>query len=183
MPLALEAQLDAAHAPLTASAEVYVLGPSDDVNVKIRGRQLDIKKRLLCERGLELWVPVLKAPFPMNARSVTSAFLNLRLAQPRIKQSPVTIAEFLETLDGPENRWRIVHVIKSRRQAVVGACTIERASVETSGQVIETAAIESTQHHEVLQLARELDFVGHDNESYVAGLRRLLSPLPNQRVV
>src|SRR4051794_35176885 len=49
------------------SAEVYLLSPDSDASVKVRSGRVDVKHLLAVDdHGLEQWVPVLKAGFPLS---------------------------------------------------------------------------------------------------------------------
>ncbi|HUH21383.1 MAG TPA: hypothetical protein VLZ09_05885, partial [Gaiellaceae bacterium] len=60
------------------SDETYVLSRESDASVKVRGGQLDVKRReRVDDAGLEQWRPVLKASFPLSAADVGTALETL----------------------------------------------------------------------------------------------------------
>ena len=53
------------------SEEIYLLGPGDEANVKVRDALMDIKiLEHVDKNGLEQWRPVFKAPFPLDAAGI-----------------------------------------------------------------------------------------------------------------
>src|SRR3954452_10960280 len=53
------------------SDEVYLLAPGSDASVKVRDGLIDVKHlRSVNEDGLEQWIPVLKAAFPLAPADV-----------------------------------------------------------------------------------------------------------------
>jgi hypothetical protein len=170
----VDARLAAARAPATTSVETYIVGPRDDVNVKIRGGQLDIKRRLRLEDGLELWSPVAKETFPVDAAVIAAVFSCWRVAAPALRRERYTAAQLLDEVVARCRALRVARVGKTRWQASIAGGVVERAALDVEGQTVHTAAIESEHPGEVRDLARELGLAGHDNVSYVAALRRLL---------
>ena len=62
-----EADLDAPAGEVAESDEVYFLSDSSDASVKLRDGRLDVKVLERVEDGLQLWRPVVKAEFPLDA--------------------------------------------------------------------------------------------------------------------
>jgi exopolyphosphatase/guanosine-5'-triphosphate,3'-diphosphate pyrophosphatase len=170
---ALDARADFAQAPPTTTAEVYLVAGRDDVNVKVRGGLLDVKRRLRVERGLELWSPVLKAAFPIGAEVVAALFQQWRMPAPPLSRERYLLDQCLDEVIARTTGVRILHVRKTRRQTRLDGCVVERASLDVDGRTLQTAAVESEHPDQVLQLARSLGLAAEDNVSYVAALRRL----------
>ena len=65
------------------SDETYVLSMYGDASVKVRDGVLDAKVlQRVSGSGLQLWVPVMKAPFPLDAAAVTTTFTALGVTPP-----------------------------------------------------------------------------------------------------
>ena len=65
-----EADVDAPAGEVAESDEVYFLSDSSDASVKLRDGRLDVKVLERVEDGLQLWRPVVKAEFPLDADAV-----------------------------------------------------------------------------------------------------------------
>src|SRR5919112_4446069 len=52
--------------------EVYLLARRSDASVKVRNGLIDVKRLVqVDDAGLEQWMPVMKAPFPLSAAEAT----------------------------------------------------------------------------------------------------------------
>ena len=65
------------------SDETYLLSVHSDASVKIRDGLMDVKHlREVDDAGLELWLPVMKAQFPLAADDVAAVFSTLKIDVP-----------------------------------------------------------------------------------------------------
>jgi hypothetical protein len=156
------------------SDETYLLGPRRDLNVKLRGGVLDIKQRLARDRGLELWRPVSKQPFPLDGAAIASLFRLWDRPAPALSRPAYTADALLGEVISAEPHVRVVHVAKQRRTGACDGCLVELADLAVDGRLVQTAAVESVDPAAVLRLARALGLDGRDNLNYVEALRRLL---------
>jgi exopolyphosphatase/guanosine-5'-triphosphate,3'-diphosphate pyrophosphatase len=110
----VEARLRASSSGRRHSAETYVVSGDLGINAKIRDGALDIKVLQEVDRhGLELWLPVVKAPFPLTAVAVTKTRYGsaidgctVEIADLTFNGAPIrTVA--VETAD-PGSVWRTV---------------------------------------------------------------------------
>ena len=68
--------------------EIYLL-TQNNCNVKIRAGLLDIKVlQQVNDAGLELWMPVMKAAFPVGADTLRDVFAAMQVAPPSSACSP-----------------------------------------------------------------------------------------------
>jgi exopolyphosphatase/guanosine-5'-triphosphate,3'-diphosphate pyrophosphatase len=171
---AIDARLSAMGAEPRRSAEIYLVADREDVNVKIRGDQIDVKCRLRVDRGLERWAPILKIAFPLDRTSIGAVFALWNVPAPVLERSSYTLDAFLHDVIAESPDVRVVGVTKSRRLAPIDGCTVELARLEIDGDPLTTVAIESEDPDKVRELARVLDLAGLPNVSYVAALRRRL---------
>src|SRR5688572_26275138 len=118
-----ESRLAAATAVGTQeSDELYLLSRAGD-NVKVRDALMDIKVlREVDPRGLELWTPVLKAGFPLQATEAAGVLESLRLPAPPIARTSYTLDEFLEQFAAPGGAIRAVTVHKRRTRYKIDGC-------------------------------------------------------------
>src|SRR3954462_15876582 len=74
------------------SDEVYLLSLHSDASVKVRGGLVDVKHRLsTMDDGLEQWLPVMKAPFPLAPTDVGFVLETLGAAVPSLDRPADTI--------------------------------------------------------------------------------------------
>ena len=67
------------------SDELYLLSPVSDASVKVRDELMDVKQlQHVDEHGLEQWLPVLKAPFPLTAEDVSTVLSALNVQAPKL---------------------------------------------------------------------------------------------------
>src|SRR3954447_14116597 len=75
--------------------ELYLVSLRSDASVKVRGGLMDVKHLVrVDDDGLEQWVPVMKAAFPLSAAHVGSVLETLGVSGP----APDRAAYALETL-------------------------------------------------------------------------------------
>ena len=157
------------------SRETYLISSAAHrSNLKIRSGLMDIKVLDRTERGLELWKPVLKAEFPLDATTITTAiYPRLELEPPAVSPGPFPEASFLELMSR-DARIAIVPVSKDRSQFEIGSCTAECASVIIDGQHDETVAAESTDPDALLALLEQIGISNLSNQSYVREIKRVI---------
>ena len=155
--------------------EIYIISEASPARVKIRDGCLDVKILEDVRHGLELWRPVLAAPFPLCHRAVREACSALGAASPSmlfltVYSAPEFVADIACGLAGV----RVIGVHKSRRHALVDQCIVGRASVSVSGRTVQTAAVESVDPDAVLRLIGRLHLDRFESSNYVDFLKRLV---------
>src|SRR5262249_13845285 len=124
------------------SDELYFLSDHGE-NVKVRSDLMDIK--VLKETnpdGLEQWMPVMKASFPLPSAEVAKVLEALHVGGASAKKPTYTLDEFVEAFaKGPGAKIRAVKVHKLRRRATVGTCMAELSDVTVEGRTTRTLAI------------------------------------------
>ena len=97
-----DAKLDALEAsPIHESEELYILAPDADI-VKLRDGLLDIKTlRAVHPQGLEQWIPILKAEFPLSAEAVVAACRALRRPPPDEPKDGASLDDLLAIVVTP----------------------------------------------------------------------------------
>src|SRR5215470_5586811 len=97
------------------SAEVYLLAPTVDENVKIRNQLMDIKAlQQVNADGLEQWKPVMKGAFPLSSADVRKVFDALQLTTPSLARVSYTLDQLIDELVKPAGGVRTVTVHKKR---------------------------------------------------------------------
>ena len=150
------------------SDEVYVLARESDASVKVRDGLMDVKRLRGIEGGLEQWVPVLKAKFPLSAEDVGTVFDALRVS------APPTGASSLEDLVQPNDDLRAVEVHKSRRRYTLDGCMAELSEVRTESGATRTIAVETEDQAGVQAAVRSLGLASHANVCMARGLKTLV---------
>jgi exopolyphosphatase/guanosine-5'-triphosphate,3'-diphosphate pyrophosphatase len=157
------------------SDELYLLAPGERDNVKIRDDLLDVKRlERVDDAGLEQWVPVTKASFPVPAATVESVVRDLGVAVPALERATYTLDELLDEVVRPCADLLPVNVHKTRRRYTVGGCMAELTDVVAGRNATRTIAVESDDPELVLAAVRELGLSSRPNVSFPSGLAALV---------
>jgi exopolyphosphatase/guanosine-5'-triphosphate,3'-diphosphate pyrophosphatase len=149
------------------SDEVYLLSARDDATVKLRDGLIDVKHlEQVDDHGLEQWLPVLKAEFPLSAEDAASVLAALGVAAP-VRE--VSSFDDLRQVEGV----LAVPVHKRRQRYTLGGCAAELTDAVTEYGATQTVAVESEDPALVLAAVRELGLESRPNISYVRGLSAL----------
>lgn len=152
------------------SDEVYLVAPGDGDVAKIRGGLMDVKHlREVDDHGLELWMPVMKAEFPLPAevvRAVASA-LGVDAADTEVATPDELVAALGRGV-------RAVEVHKHRQRYVVSGCMVELTDVVADGTPTRTVAVEAEDPAAVVATVAELGLDVRTNHNYRRGLSALL---------
>ena len=156
------------------SDEVYLLSRTADENVKVRDGLLDVKQlEHVNADGLEQWVPVLKAPFPIPASEVASVLERLEAAVPPLTRDAYTLDELLAELVLPSADLRAFRVHKRRQRYTIGGCLTELTDLRTEVGETRTVAVESEDPNRVIATVRDLGLASFPNVSFPRGLKAL----------
>jgi exopolyphosphatase / guanosine-5'-triphosphate,3'-diphosphate pyrophosphatase len=160
------------------SDELYVLAPGADI-VKLRGGLMDVKSlRAVDAAGLEQWIPIMKAEFPLSAEAVTDTFAALRRPPPDSPQDGTSLEDLLAILVTPDSGVRPIPVHKRRVRYTIGGCTAERSEVDVEGRKTMTIAIEDPDPEKVITAVRDIGLGAHLNRNYASGLTALITDAP-----
>jgi exopolyphosphatase / guanosine-5'-triphosphate,3'-diphosphate pyrophosphatase len=153
------------------SEELYLLSDSSDASVKVRGGLMDVKLRLkVDDQGLEQWMPVLKAPFPLAASDVEIVLAALAIDQAGPPRDAADVGELVRAHPGV----LAVAVHKRRRRSSVGGCMAELTDMETYAGATRTIAVESEDPERVSEAVRQLGLAARPVTCVPRGLRALL---------
>ncbi len=165
------------------SDELYLLCGAGD-NVKVRDALMDIKVlRQVNAEGLEQWMPVMKAGFPLPATEAAKVFGALRLPVPSLSRASNTLDEIIKEFATLGSAIREVRVHKRRTRYTVGGCMAELSDVVANGNATRTIAVESEDAARVIRAVKELGLGGYMNTSYVRGLTALVDDEPARYAV
>jgi exopolyphosphatase / guanosine-5'-triphosphate,3'-diphosphate pyrophosphatase len=156
------------------SDELYLLSRTADENVKVRDGLLDVKQlEHVNADGLEQWVPVLKAPFPIPASEAASVLERLEAVVPPLTRDAYTLDELLGELVLPSADLRPLRVHKRRQRYTIGECLTELTDLRTDVGETRTVAVESEDPNRVIATVCELGLASFPNVSFPRGLKAL----------
>jgi exopolyphosphatase/guanosine-5'-triphosphate,3'-diphosphate pyrophosphatase len=165
------------------SDEVYLLSASGD-NVKVRDALMDVKVlRATNAEGLEQWIPVMKAEFPLSATDTAKALSALHLTVPESLHDSYTLDAFLAAFAGRESGIRVARVHKRRVRYTVDGCMAELSDIVADGRPTRTIAVESEDADAVVRAVAGLGLGGYANVSYPQALPALLDDQPERYAV
>ena len=158
------------------SDELYLLSAGGTDAVKVRDELMDVKHLVqVSPDGLEQWVPVMKAAFPLSAADVESLLAALAVDAPSaLTRSTYTLPELLDEVVRPSPDVLPVEVHKRRERFTLGGCMAELTEVRTAHDSTRTIAIESEDAADVVAAVRGLGLPVRPNVSFARGLRRLV---------
>jgi exopolyphosphatase / guanosine-5'-triphosphate,3'-diphosphate pyrophosphatase len=165
------------------SDELYLLSPGG-VNVKVRDDLMDIKVLQEVDTdGLEQWMPVMKAAFPLSASEAAEIVDALGVLSPPLDRGVYTLDQFMTEVIGPTGAARPVMVHKRRVRYVVGGCMAELTNVAVAGRPTRTIAVESEDPTAVVAAVRSLGLGGYINTNYAVGLAAVMEGAPARYAV
>jgi exopolyphosphatase / guanosine-5'-triphosphate,3'-diphosphate pyrophosphatase len=156
------------------SDELYLLSRTVDENVKVRDGLLDIKQlEAVNADGLEQWVPVMKASFPLAASDAASVLERLTASSPSLRRDAYTLDEFVQELIVPSEELVALHVHKRRQRYTIGGCMTELTDLHTAVGETRTVAVESEDPDRVIATVRDFGLSSVPNTSFPRGLKAL----------
>ena len=157
------------------SDEVYLVSTSSTEAVKVRDGLMDVKHLLAVDDdGLEQWVPVMKAGFPLSADDLVTVLRALRVEETLTAGATYDERRLLDEVVGPHPDLRAVDVHKRRERYAVGGCLAELTEVRTGQASTFTVAVESEDAGRVTAVVRELGLAARPNVNFVRGLKTLV---------
>jgi exopolyphosphatase/guanosine-5'-triphosphate,3'-diphosphate pyrophosphatase len=165
-----EARLEALETErIDESDETYVLSSASDASVKVRAGLMDVKRlQEVNADGLEQWLPVLKASFPLGAADAGTLLAALGI------EEPVQGFDSLEDLVARCPGLRSLQVHKHREHHTVGGCMAELSELRTAEGAVRTIAIEHEDPSLVISAVRELGLAERRNVCMARGLQALV---------
>jgi exopolyphosphatase / guanosine-5'-triphosphate,3'-diphosphate pyrophosphatase len=155
------------------SDETYVLSRESDASVKVRGGQLDVKRReRVDDAGLEQWRPVLKASFPLSAADVGTALETLGVDAP-LPEGEYPQGRLMDEVVARSPELLPLDVHKRREHYTVGGAMAELSEVRTEHGSRRTIAVESEDPAKVVAAVRELRLSSRRNVNMSRGLKAL----------
>ncbi len=164
-----------AHGPgkVRTSSETYIVSAAGSNNTKVRDGLMDIKRlQQVDEQGLEQWMPVMKAEFPLTPMVLVDVFRAWNVIRPKLANDAYGFEEFLTELVRPNPSLAAVQVRKERHGFTVGGCIVEIANLTFDGAPVRTVAVEHEDPAVVVRTVRQLGLERFENVNYVKALKR-----------
>ena len=157
------------------SDEVYLLSTEGTDTVKVRDDLMDVKHLIAVdENGLQQWVPVMKAGFPLTAAQVGTVLAALGVESPPTTRATYTLGELMDELVHPNPDVIAADVHKRRERYTLGGCPAELTEMRSGQASIRSIAIESEDPALVIAAVHELGLSPLPNVSVPRGLKSLL---------
>jgi exopolyphosphatase/guanosine-5'-triphosphate,3'-diphosphate pyrophosphatase len=157
------------------SDEVYFLSKNGDASIKVRDDLMDVKHlERISDHGLELWLPVMKASFPIGADDVVAVFGALDVPVPPLARDEYSLQQLEDDLVAPNPDLRSVRLHKSRTHYVVDGCMAEVTTMTAEGRTIRTVVVESPDQELIRKTVRDLGLEGRTNVNVARGLKSLV---------
>ncbi len=170
--------------PAVESDETYVLSMHTDASVKIRYDLLDTKVlQRVDAAGLQLWVPVMKAEFPLDDDAVSAVLAALGEPRPDPGEARCSLEVFLTDLVGARDDLRSVEVHKKRHRTTLDGCMVELTEMRVDGHDTRTVVLESPEPDVVTGQIERLGLTGRANTCVARGLKSLLGWGPSRFAV
>lgn len=168
-----DAQLRARATAIRASEEWYIVGDNSRENVKIRQGVLEVKTLQREESGLQLWQPVLKVPFPVDAADVRVVAAHLGVTLAPLDRLAYTIEEWLSDIVARTPGLTPARVQKTRYGSTLDECLVEVADLLIDNTPVVTIAVESEDPDRVRRTVNALGLDACPAEDYVTAIRRM----------
>ena len=174
--------LDSAERVLTSLAlasdhvsdETYLLSTHSDASVKIRDGVMDVKHLQDVDGGLELWLPVMKAPFPLGAGDVAAVLTTLGVDVPELSRDGFELDQLIAEVIEPNPDLHAARVQKRRRRYLVDECMVELTDITADTVPSRTVAAESPDTDLVKATVAKLGLQDRRNVCVARGLKAML---------
>jgi exopolyphosphatase/guanosine-5'-triphosphate,3'-diphosphate pyrophosphatase len=157
------------------SDETYLLSVHSDASVKIRDGLMDVKHlRQVDDAGLELWVPVMKAQFPLAADDVAAVLTTLDTALPDLGREHYQLDQLIAEIVEPNPDLHAAAVHKRRRRYLIDECMVEMTDIATGGVSQRSLAAESPDTALVVATVTKLGLHDRRNVCVARGLKAMI---------
>ena len=166
-------------------SEIYLMTAStEENNIKIRNKKMDIKVLVQTKDGLEQWLPQMIGEFPMKTSILENeVFPALGVAAPVFDRQEISLKELITEYIKEDPDIVAAHTQKKRHAFTINSCICEIADVLVNGAFIQSIAIESDNPHLVSETKALLGFTEeYENVNYPKAIKRIigLEDWPNE---
>ena len=155
--------------------EVYLIsGTSDEVNVKVTGSQIDIKKFIQHKDKLEEWETVSKTGFPVTKQYlVQELFPVLEVDIPVIPEGDYDFNQVIR-LARKHKDLQPVRVQKRRQAYIINLAICEFAEVLIENNYISTVSVKAAEADEVLQTMKDIGLDDFEGANYIQTIKKIM---------
>ncbi len=157
-----------------SSEEIYFLIDNPALNIKLRHDLIDVKKLLLVNPdGLEKWIPILKADFPIQPTHMHELF---RLSELDFEEAVtgVDVEAFVASFSNL-NQIEVVKISKKRSKYLVYGVSAELTKIRMEHLQFATISMENETSDLIKKAKIKLGININSNENYPAALKRYMS--------
>ncbi|MCU7959588.1 MAG: hypothetical protein KZQ58_06225 [gamma proteobacterium symbiont of Bathyaustriella thionipta] len=146
------------------SDEIYIMSRTNDVNnTKIRDGKMDIKTYVQTVDGLEQWNPLMKAEFPISAKTLREdVFPAFQVLMPDLDQDEYSYEAFMAMIDAHADL-QAVRVHKQRFAYTVNDTLCEVAHILINGARVSSINSESTEIDDIKKTLADLHLTDVEN--------------------
>lgn len=146
------------------SDETYLLSVHSDASVKVRGGLMDVKHlEAVDDDGLEQWLPIVKAEFPLPVADVMIVLDELGMQRGQLDRQEYTLDELLAEVVRPRPELRAIDVHKRRARYTVGGAMAELSELTAAGRSTRTIAVETEDPAVVIAAVADLGLADRPN--------------------
>jgi exopolyphosphatase/guanosine-5'-triphosphate,3'-diphosphate pyrophosphatase len=136
---------------------------------------MDVKHLLrVDDEGLELWMPVMKAGFPLSRDDAAKVLTTLGVGELALRRTSYTLDEFVGELIRPHPDVVTVEVHKRRAHYEFQGCVVELTELTADQATTRTLSVESSDSREVATVVRRFGLSDRRNVSVARGLKALV---------
>ncbi|HEY7621619.1 MAG TPA: hypothetical protein VH834_17705 [Solirubrobacteraceae bacterium] len=156
------------------SDDLYLLSRHSDASVKVRGGVMDVKRlQSVDDDGLEQWMPVLKAAFPLSDADLQLVLDALGVAVAPPAGTAGSLEELVDVLAESNADLTALMVHKRREHYTIGGAMAEVSVMRTDAGSTRTIAVESEDPARVTAAVAELGLGSRRNVNVASGLKAL----------
>lgn len=150
--------------------ELHLLSDTPGADVTVRSGQIAVMVLGdVDDHGVQRWVPVMRAMFPLTNAGLEKVFASLNVPLPRIDRASYTLDQFVDELAVPAGI-RPVTVTKRIVRYVIDGCAAEATDLTAEGRQIRTIALTSDSAAAIGRAIRSMGLDGYSSTSYRRGL-------------
>ena len=165
---------------ISEGEEYYIISEfTNQDNVKIRDRRLEIKKLITEEKRFEQWEPGLNAQFPVVTKNIALELNESLGFEIDFKAEKYDIEKLLEIFNF-NLQTRTAKVFKRRFKFETQDCFAELADVYINGALVKSVSLESSNVDTAVDHLKKLHLNDYENVNYILEIKRVLGmePLP-----
>jgi exopolyphosphatase/guanosine-5'-triphosphate,3'-diphosphate pyrophosphatase len=126
------------------------------------------------DHGLQLWMPVMKATFPLSTSDTTTLLTTFNLPVPELRRTEYTVDELIADVVQPNPELLAVPVHKRRSRYIVDDCMVELTEISAHESTTRTLAVESSDADLVWSTVGRFGLQARPNTSVARGLKALV---------